>query len=294
MIFILPGTDASNGTIFPCSIDSRRTPVTLQSTRNVVKYVSGETAIFDANGTFNPEWAQIMLTAGWAKYLTPQIPGTNHTILSPIASTAGIWNSTMLSQSDYAELIVENIITTLVANSLSRASYNVSMLLDLKGPNDPNSQWSGGAWVWEILPKHLRMGPGGIAFDISPADQNRSTQLTMMAAVNGYAYGPSGAAQIAQMLVFGVYIVLVICHLFYINLTGVSSGSWGSAAEMTALAMNSRYAKELQNTGAGISTVDIFKEKVKVQERDKRLQIVFRSNSQQGDIHPLEENKAYP
>jgi hypothetical protein len=234
-----------------------------------------------------------MLKANWANYLTPQIPATNHTILSPISQTAGIWNTTLTSDSAWLEQIVENIITTLVANSMSRLSYNTSLLWNLKGPIDPNDEWSGGEWAWEILPKNKKMGPGGNAFDISAAAKKHATQFNAQVTVNGYAYSSSGTIQVVMMIVLGVYIVVFLTHLLFINLKGVSSSSWGSAAEMTALAMNSHYAAELENTGAGISTTKVFGTNVTIREREERLQFVFHSSALKARGYNIKENVTY-
>lgn len=48
------------------------------------------------------------------------------------------------------------------------------------------------------------------------------------------------------------YCVLVLGHIFYSAISGVSSTAWDSAAELVALAMNSSPTETLQNTCAGI------------------------------------------
>lgn len=292
-VFTLPDSNEGFSFYYCCSIDSRLANVNLDTKRSVIKYVEGQPNAFDQYGTFYPEYPKIMIEAEWAKYLSPTIPGTNYSILSTIASTAGIWNTSLPSKGYYYEIIVENIIATLVANGIGRASYNTTMLMNLKGVTNPNDLWEGGDWISEILPKGGKMGPGGNAFDISAAEQNRSTMLQMVATVNGYAYSSQGIIQKVEMLVLGFYILLALCHVCYSVYTGLSSSTWGSAPEVTTLAMNSSYTQELQNTGAGIQTVEVFKNRVKVEEKEERLQMTFNSNERSSDGCRVEENVSY-
>jgi hypothetical protein len=281
-VFTLPGSNggspAGSSYYYCCSIDARMANVSLNSTRSFTKHVSGQPLNFDLYGTFFPHYPQITIAAEWAKYLTPTIPGTNASIVSTMASTAGIWNTTLPSEGDYWEIIVENIIAPLVANGIARASYNTSMIMNLNGAVDPNDLWQGGDWISDILPKNGRMGGAGNAFNISTADQSKATKFEMTASVDGYAYSGAGITQKAQMVVLGIYVLLALFHVIYSVRTGISSSSWGSGPEFTALAMNSEPASELKNTGAGIQTVEVFKSKVKVKARGDELQMMFDSN----------------
>lgn len=63
------------------------------------------------------------------------------------------------------------------------------------------------------------------------------------------AHGTTTKLAIATML---AYCALVLGHLIYSAVSGVSSTAWDSTAELVALAMNSSPTKTLQNTCAGI------------------------------------------
>ncbi|PWY93398.1 hypothetical protein BO94DRAFT_532333 [Aspergillus sclerotioniger CBS 115572] len=320
-ILTLPGTDSSRPQYFTCSVDSRFTNVTLISTRNAIKIVAGQPVDMDKNGTFHADWPRVALTADWARYLTPVIPGTNETILSPITSMAGIFNSPIPSASYYHDIIVENILATLVTNGIGRSAYNHSIIMDLKGAVDPNDLWRGGDWIYDIIPKDGKMGKGRNAFNISAALRNRSTDLVMTAYVNGYAYSAAGITSVLEMIVLAVYIAVAIAHVCYSVYSGLSSSSWGSAPEIAVLAWNSVPTERMANTGAGISTVDIYKNNIRVMHRGNKLEIVTRGNekpekrthlfqqgtnsdrlrtdtdfnldSTHGQMDPVEENQVY-
>lgn len=49
-----------------------------------------------------------------------------------------------------------------------------------------------------------------------------------------------------------LYCILVLGHIIYCAVTGISSTAWDSAADLVALAMNSSPAHVLQNTCASI------------------------------------------
>jgi hypothetical protein len=164
----------------------------------LIKQVLGAPEGFDNTGPMNPDYLQVKISSGRAQYLSPTILGSNITILSQVASTAGLWNSTMPSAPYYSEIIIENIIAPLVANGISRASYNTSLLMSLNGATDPHDLWLGGEWMADILPKGGKMGPGGNAFNISTTEKSRSTMFKMVATVNGYAYSSDGLSQKVQ------------------------------------------------------------------------------------------------
>ncbi|RAK97567.1 uncharacterized protein BO80DRAFT_363641 [Aspergillus ibericus CBS 121593] len=320
-ILTLPGTDSSNPQYFTCSVDSRFTNVTLISTRNAIKIVAGQPIDMDKNGTFHADWPRIALTADWAKYLTPVIPGTNETILSPITSMAGIFNSPTPSASYYHDIIVENILATLITNGIGRSAYNHSIIMNLKGAVDQSDLWDGGDWIYDIIPKGGNMGKGRNAFNVSAAVRNQSTELAMTAYVNGYAYSAAGITSVLEMVVLAIYIAVAIAHVCYSIYSGLSSSSWGSAPEIAVLAWNSVPTEKMANTGAGISTVDIYKHNIRVMHRGNKLEIVTRDNEESpekgnqpfqqattnvDDVHtgsdsdrtdedmePVEENQAY-
>ncbi|RPA81897.1 hypothetical protein BJ508DRAFT_192508, partial [Ascobolus immersus RN42] len=206
--------------LYTCSVDSRFAKTTLRATRNNPNYVSGDTlSKFDQLGPLTAEGRSIRLTTGWAKHLNPPLPDRSSTVFASLASTAGLWNSTVKSNPAYHEIIVENILATLIANGIGRACYNTALLVDgyLKNPitDKGNGLWDGGEWVKEILPKKGRMGSGGSAFIVPELEQQMATKLQMKAFVTGYAYTWSGNARKAAIGVLSVYSALALLHIIY-------------------------------------------------------------------------------
>ncbi|KAK1148518.1 hypothetical protein N8T08_009524 [Aspergillus melleus] len=185
--------------------------------------------------------------------------------------------------------MVENILSTLITNGIGRASYNYSMVSSLKGKVDQAAIWGGGDWVYEMIRKGGNMGPGGNAFDIPAALESESTKLTMEALVNGYAYIPAGITTTLEMLVLALYILIVVAHVAYSVYSGVSSSSWGSAPEIAALAWNSAPTGSMANTGAGIVSVDVFKNNLRVMQENSKLEFVVRDNTGVSPVSQHEE-----
>ena len=267
VVAVVPNSISGQAAYYTCSIDSKYAPVTPKAVRRSFTYVLGTSAGWDDFGTFNPTYRPIRLSTQWAEYLNPVVTTlnqTNETVFSTLASTAGLWKSRTPANSDWSPIIIENILSSLVANGIGRASYNMTMIGDIKED-----------FVDQILPKKKRLGVGGEAFSISEDDARNATKFVMNAEIEGYAYSPKGKTQAAAMIVLSIYVLIVMCHIGYSTWTGWYSNSWGSPSELTALAMNSTPTSRLENTGGGIETIEVFKEKVKIRLKDERAQILF-------------------
>lgn len=282
VVATIPQSKAGPAVYHTCSIDSRFANVTLKASRNAITYVLDAPDGYDNTGTFNPTYRPVKLTAGWAGYLNPVISApnqTNQTVFSSLATTAGLWTSSFTTDPVWFPIIVENILATLVADGIGRANYNRTLIGTLTGLDNPSDPWSLGKWVQQILPHNGRLGYGGNAFGISEDDQKTATKLSLKVEILGYAYSAKGKTQIAAMTALSIYVLLVLCHIGYSFATGWYSSSWGSPSELTALAMNSTPTGKLENTGGGIETIEVFKEKVMVQLKDERAQILFSDTS---------------
>ncbi len=202
--------DTTNGTshIYTCSIDSRLTQTDITTFRNEYKLVSGVPPNW-ANGTVASPWPRIMPTAAWAKFLNPTIRGSNASAFSNIASTAGMWNTSLAAAPDNFAIIVEGILTTMIANGLGRASYNTSMITTLKGNDGGGNQWYSTGWFQDFFAKTS-------IFDISLEEQALATEFYMSASVIGYAYSYKGATQKAAIAVLVAYTVLTFPYLLYL------------------------------------------------------------------------------
>lgn len=284
--------DSTNNTslFYCCSIDSRQTRTELVTTRNEYKLVVGLPPDWES-GTVNTSLQKIIPSAAWARYLNPALSNQNATAFSNIAATAGMWNTSLPSAPYYFPAIVESILTTMVANGMARASYNASMVTRLKGRGGDRNQWNARGWYDYLFPRHL-FGNGTSIFDISPAEQAAATEFQMSAAAQGYAYSYKGALQQAAIAVLLLYVLLAVGHLAYSLSTGWTSTAWETLPEIAALAMNSRRTEVLHNTGAGIATVGVFEETVKVRARDaNNLEFVFDDTQQ--NVFLVRKNRPY-
>lgn len=82
--------------------------------------------------------------------------------------------------------------------------------------------------------------------------------------VYGWLYTASETTTILAITVMLAYCLLVLGHIIYYTIFGVSSSAWDSIAELVALAMNSSPTKTLQNTCAGIIGLKALKSPVRV------------------------------
>ena len=97
---------------------------------------------------------------------------------------------------------------------------------------------------------------------------------------------------IAVML---AYCFLVLAHIIYLAISGVSSTAWDSVAELVALAMNSSPTEALQNTCAGIVGKKAYETEVRVlKTSEKHLELVFGEvKDSNADISKLVMNEKY-
>lgn len=202
-----PDTTNGSSNLYTCSIDSRLTQTDVTTFRNEYKLVSGVPPNW-ANGTIASPWPRIIPTAVWARYLNPAIQGSNASAFSNIASTAGMWNTDLATAPDNFAIIVEGILTTMVANGLSRVSYNTSMINSLKGNDGGGNQWYSTGWFQDFFTKNS-------IFDISLEEQASATEFNMTASVIGYAYSYRGKMQKAAIGVLVAYVVVTFLHLWH-------------------------------------------------------------------------------
>lgn len=268
VVATFPSSTSGNRLVYCCTIDSVYAQAELLGSRDLPKVITGYPSGILGLGPFLDGAQQVIITPAWAELLFPEINSPNATVFTQMVSTAGMWNSSLPSQPYNFPFIVESILSTSVTNGLARSTYNRTMLGTLKGSSpaecsDPPSDWCGGSWEYEMIPKHS-LGWGGSAFAISTQDQQRATMFTMHATVNGYAWSSRGMLQKAAITVLAVYSVFAISHFIYLVKSGYTSLAWEKAPEMVSLAMNSKPTAVLRNTGAGIDTLQPYKAKVKI------------------------------
>ena len=262
---VVPANGSLSDLLYCCSIDSRFWNQTTFTYRSAVGFAQSKASV--EVGTIGRNFQKVYPSATWARYLNPSIPNTNSSVFAAMVSTAGLWSSTNLQPEWLSNLepAMEQIFTTLIANGISRLNYNYS--------------WAGsftGDYLRQLLSKSGRIDVGGNAFDISADEQAQATKFQMNVAVTGYAYSSQGSTQKAAIVILMLYSLIVIAYMFCLLCRPtIISPMWGKPSEIAALAMNSDKPRELQNTGAGISTVSVFENKVSITAREGDLQMVF-------------------
>lgn len=92
----------------------------------------------------------------------------------------------------------------------------------------------------------------------------------------GWLYSGSGTTTRLAVAIMLCYCILVLGHIIYSAIFGVSSTAWDSVAELVALTMNSSPTKILQNTCAGIVGRQALKTTVRVMATTPgHLELVF-------------------
>ena len=123
-------------------------------------------------------------------------------------------------------------------------------------------------------------GPAGEVYDsdLAPALAAVSnwTRVDMAFSRYGYGYGMNTITKKFAAAVLLLQAVIALATVVALALSKRISSSWSSVGELLALAINSNPTPRLQNTGAGVSRLDTWKEQVMVRVADGRqLQLIF-------------------
>ena len=285
----IPENNASM--LFQCTIAARMAPGGLQSTRNNPLIVTGNDhlSIYDNGNTF----PRISIDPAWAAFLNPIISSDNTTAYQYMMRVAGLLDDGDTIFPEGFVYVIESLLSLSVVNGLSRRDFDVGLSGTLLGNTDgldlvSYRDWDTDAlnegivdgfdcedWCGQFLPSvGYAMSYGGNAFNISNTEQAASTKLVMQVNAQGLAYNPRGSAAKFAMFALLLYIFLALGHFVYtVFWTRETSSSWDSISELVALAMKSDQSKNLVNTGAGIDSFAIFKQRTQVIDKDGHLQL---------------------
>ena len=113
--------------------------------------------------------------------------------------------------------------------------------------------------------------------------------------VLGWTYTAQETTTKLAITVMLTYCALVLAHIIYSTISGVSSTAWDSVAELVALAMNSSPSEILQNTCAGIIGRRAYQTQVRVlKTSEKHLELVFgKVKDPNADVSELIMNEKY-
>ena len=195
----------------------------------------------------------VTVSTDWANYLNPFLPDSNTTVFSKLMN-APYGAPTSASASVSCASI---ILSSLLANGLARTAFWGQLQGTARSSYDPTTKQTfidGAYWL---------SGKGDV-FQVTANESQTWTKLEVDTTVSGYSYSTRGTAPKLAIAFLLLYCILVVIHCAYAGVSGISSTSWDSVAEVTALAANSTPTKELQNTCAGITEHRIFQLPVRV------------------------------
>ncbi|KAI4177618.1 MAG: hypothetical protein LQ346_007626 [Caloplaca aetnensis] len=186
----------------------------------------------------------ISISETWAKFLDPQIPALNTTVINALMSRK------MATEEDATSANI--ILAGLLANALSRTGFNSQLQGELRTVFAPDLNAS--------LPdgEYWFAGKGDV-FAVDPEASKEWVKLRVDSSVEGYAFSIDGIAAKLTAAVLLIYCALVVAHLVYAAVSGISSTSWDSITEFVVLAVNSSPSIQLRNTCAGVHQMSVFR-----------------------------------
>lgn len=255
-----PNTTASNAATF-CTISaSWADSYLLISGIKPLKAESGVTALPNNAVRISSEWASLLIS-NW-----PSANDPNTTLLD-------IMLPPVLQEDQDVQGSIETLLSGLVVVAMTQTltapwrlvgnPYNFSAQLDLPLSN-PEHQW-------------IQNGTPSNAWAVPPTDAQGRYLLETELSAEGPAYTPRGIPTVIALVTLTVYcIYIVLSAVFILVIRPESSSSWDSISELTALAVLSVPTERLQNTSAGIKTLNVYREPVNVRAAagDDHLEIV--------------------
>ena len=254
-----------------CSIDARWLPDDLWTTPTLddTYYESHPNPLILLNTLANPSVnfnsEPINITSEWANALNIPAPKSNLTTIETMLNAFLLPISS--KDIDYISGVVSGILALVITDGLARVGL------------DHDAYGSYGSDLW-YLSCRARAG-----MDCDPCSEGQNVNLSSTRdwtkwniATYRYGYG-YGLANITSKMAVGVlilYVGIAITAILVILIRNCNSDSWSSLGELLVLAMNSQPTDALRNTGAGIDSLNTWKEvvRVRVTEQDK-VQMIF-------------------
>ncbi|SLM34400.1 hypothetical protein LPUS_03154 [Lasallia pustulata] len=222
-------------------------------------------------GVFNePNYPErpITITPAWADYLNPFVPSINTTVFNALMSLDGVF----IPRHTLAAIMLVGLVT----NGLARVGFQNRLQGSLKTFRNSKTNDT-------VLDGNYWISGKGDFFIVDPIESKDWVKLPVESGLQGYAYNTTGTAPKIAIAFLLTYCLFALSHILYAGFSGISSTSWDSIAEVTALAMNSTPTTALRNTCAGITKFHIFKLPVRILTRRddegdfEHLELVFGS-----------------
>lgn len=233
------------------------------------------------------DWLPINLATDWLDNLSPLLNSSaGYTTISDIFTSG---NFSAKADISHLWVNVETIISTIVADGLSRLNYQTSNVI-------------ADSLDWRTSPafrNEVYRGRGNIpppnGFNWPPGS---TSPLRWRVFINGYGYRMNGAASWIAVTVLLVYATLSLGHITYRIFTRISSDAWESSIDLIALAQNSAPSRErLANTCGGVAARKTLRTPVKIREVSledgEQIQMVYDDSDQIGEAKKVRTNIFY-
>lgn len=195
----------------------------------------------------------INISTTWAEYLNPQIPSLNTTVINTFMTR----KLDRKPDSTSANIILAG----LFANGLSRTAFNTRLQGTLRTVfNEKLNATLPDGDFW--------FSNKGDIFTLDPTQSETKNflKLRIDSTVEGYAFSMQGLAPKLTAAVLMLYCTLVVAHVLYAAVSGISSTSWDTMTEWVVLAVNSPASVRLRNTCAGVHQMEVFGLEVRILE----------------------------
>ncbi|KAI4194521.1 MAG: hypothetical protein LQ350_007728 [Teloschistes chrysophthalmus] len=209
---------------------------------------------------------QISISEEWAKYLDASIPVLNTTVIHALMGR---------KLNRHNDATSANIILAgLLANGLARTGFDSQLQGKIRTAFNTKLNTS-------IPDGNYWFSAKGDMFQVDSTGSKDWVKLRVDSSVEGYAFSTEGFAPKLTAAVLLIYCTLVMAHACYAAVSGVSSQSWNSMAELVVLAVNSSSTMQLRNTCAGISQMCVFRSPIRIltskdlNDEDDHLELVF-------------------
>lgn len=235
------------------------------------------------------DWG-VKISAEWAEALAPNVAGTNMTVEDILVNS---YSAVDDSSTWIASLSIRSqgkIVSGLVANGMARAGFHI----DLVSEAATNSMAEGdipydaglyNAWVF---------GKTDNVFKVTSPNATAKYRLEVRSTMDGYAYTLHDVPTIVAVVILSLYCLYTLIFLTSSIISGVSSCSWDTIAELTVLAMLSSPPDRMKNASAGIETMELFQEPVSIKVGPREhLEIVLARDNHAKGFKMAEDNVKY-
>lgn len=191
----------------------------------------------------------------WAGFFSPLFySGIFNSSYGPDANISGVIDDVFSVPEDVTYDFVEMVLGAIMTNGLARTEAALVLEGNVTLQIGNESYVDGRAW------------PSGKAdfFTTDPETSKDWVRLEVFSTVEGLSYNINGFPIKIAVAILTTYIVVATCHFIYTCVSGISSTSWNSISEVTALAMNSPPTEHLQDTCTGIGKLRVFQLPVRI------------------------------